>query len=333
VDIQIRPFSRNDQEMRQISDLYNEVVKVKDFYYQFNFDDFKKLLFCNKSFKDDGAFVALVNEKIVGFACGYIRAGEEEDESKPAYFNTIFVKPSYQRKYIGTKLYEEVEKWVKKNGKKRIRSVYLSPVNYPWYIPETEHHNHPGAPAIPVNTPEYFFLIRHGFDIQGHIDAFHLPLSKYEMPERVIKNIEENKKEGLTVEVYDPVKHHGIEDFCKKIETTQEGFARAIRYNLNREEPKPFLVGSYNGKVVGWTGPMYTEETGRGHLDGICVDPDIRGKGLGKMLFCTLCQYSKEHGSKFMTFFTGLENPARRIYLYAGFRVAQTFAIMCKEVK
>ena len=68
---------------------------------------------------------------------------------------------------------------------------------------------------------------------------------------------------------------------------------------------------------------MYTEETGRGHLDGICVDPNERGGGLGKALFCNLCEYLKNHGSTYMTFFTGLDNPARYIYLFAGFIVLQ----------
>ena len=41
---------------------------------------------------------------------------------------------------------------------------------------------------------------------------------------------------------------------------------------------------------------MYTESTGRGHLDGICVHPSTRGTGLGKALFCYLCDYLKKDG-------------------------------------
>ena len=32
-----------------------------------------------------------------------------------------------------------------------------------------------------------------------------------------------------------------------------------------------------------------------------------------------------------MTFFTGLDNPARRIYLFVGFKIAQSFADMKKD--
>ena len=100
---------------------------------------------------------------------------------------------------------------------------------------------------------------------------------------------------------------------------------------LKRDEPRPFLVAAHNNKVVGWTGAMYTEATGRGHLDGICVDPNERGGGLGKGLFCHLCKYLKDHGSTYMTFFTGIDNPARYIYLFAGFKIVQSFADMKKN--
>ena len=329
--MQIRNFTRED--IKDVTALWNETVKERDFYYSFSEEELTSILFNNRSFDEEGAFVALADDKIVGFAVGFVRVEDRDDENKPGYFNTIVVHPHYQRQYIGTALFEHVLAYFKQMKRHAIRSVYLSPVNYPWYIPESNHHNHPGAPAIPINSPEYFFLISQGFDIQGQIDGFHLPLAKFEMPKEVLKVIEDNKKQGRTCEVYDETKHQGIEEFCQTIEVDNPGFARAIRYNLNREKPYPFLIINNNGKVAGWTGPMYTESTGRGHLDGITVDPNVRGGGLGKMLFCTLCDYSKKQGSSFMTFFTGLENPARRIYLFAGFRVAQSFAIMRKEIK
>ena len=170
-----------------------------------------------------------------------------------------------------------------------------------------------------------------GYHVQGQQDAFHLDLDKYEMPEAVKAKLAENEKRGYKIELYDPNIHYGIEEFCEKIGPT--GFARSIRYNLSKEKPNPFLVVSENGKVVGWTGAMYTEPSGRAHFDGIIVDPDVRGGGLGKTLFCSLGDYSKKNGSSFMTFFTGLDNPARYIYMYAGHKIIQSFAVMRKELK
>ena len=117
---------------------------------------------------------------------------------------------------------------------------------------------------------------------------------------------------------------------CANIQN--EAFERAIRYNLSLERPIRFWL-SRKGQNRRLDRCHVYRTFGRAHFDGIATDPNVRGVGLGKALFCTLCQYSKEHGSKFMTFFTGLDNLARNIYLYAGFKIVQTFAIMKKELK
>ncbi len=75
-------------------------------------------------------------------------------------------------------------------------------------------------------------------------------------------------------------KHFGIEDFYKDINIYD--FEKVIKENLALEKPCPFLVVSQNGKVMGWTGAMWNEESGRGHFDGIAISNSLRGKGLGK---------------------------------------------------
>lgn len=328
--MQIKQFNLTEHS-DIVLNLWNEVVSEKDFYYQFDKAGFESILYKNPHFKEEGAFVAFEGDLLIGFACGFVRNEDIDNPTAAGYFNTIVVKKEFRRQGVGTSLLNHVEAFIKSKGKSAVRSVFLSPVNWPWYIPGTNHHNHPGAPAIPVNTPEYFFLLHNGYHMQGQIDAFHLDLAKFEMPENVLAKMKENEEKGLKIEVFDPEKHYGVEEFCEAIDNP--GFARSIRYNLQREEPRPFLIVSDNNRMAGWTGPMYTESTGRGHLDGIAVDPNVRGGGLGKALFCKLCEYSKNQGSSFMTFFTGLENKARYIYLAAGFDIIQTFGILRKELK
>ena len=76
---------------------------------------------------------------------------------------------------------------------------------------------------------------------------------------------------------------------------------------------------------------IWNEESGRGHFDGIAILDSVRGRGLGKALFSLLAYNSKLNGAKFMTFYTGLNNHARYIYMKAGFKIAQSFAIMRKK--
>lgn len=317
---------------KQIYDLYCDFRDEEDFFKELSFEEFSSRLFKNRFFQPEGNFVALDGDKVVGFGGALVRPNDDNNPKASGYIHTFIVKKEYRRQGIGSKLLQLCEDYIKSKGRSSARLVFLSPINWPWYIPHTEHHEHPGTPAIRINSEMYIFLYHHNYFVNSIHEGFHLPLSEYELPQSVVKKMEDNKQRGLYVEIYDPKKHYGVEEFCNKIQAGNEGFANAIRSNLAKPEPKPFLCANENGRMVGWTGAMWNEETGRGHFDGIIVDEDIRGAGLGKALFCYLCYQSKLNGAQYMTFFTGLDNPARYIYLAAGFKIAQSFADMKKNL-
>lgn len=315
---------------KAVYDLFMEMRNEEDFFKEFTYEEFCNHLFKNSFFQQEGSFIALDDEELVGFASGLVRKMDDGNLNASGYLHTIFVKKAYRRQGIGSSLLKEVEQFVKNNNRNSIRFVFLGQINWPWYIPYTEHHMHPGMPCVRINSDFYLFLYHHQYVVNSIHEGFHLPLAEYEMPQSVVDKMAENAKRGLYVELYDPNKHYGIDEFCENINNA--GFANSIKNNLKREQPRPFLVASHNGKVVGWTGAIYVEASGRGHLDGIIVDPTERKSGLGKALFCNLCRELKNMGASYMTFFTGLDNPARYIYLYAGFKIAQSFADMKKEL-
>ena len=316
------------QEMYEI---YRDFRDEEDFFLKMSFEQFDAHLFKNPSFDPDGTFLAIEDDKLVGFASANIRKIDDGKPNASAYLHTIIVKKEYRLRGIGSALLKECENYGIKNGRTSMRFVFLGAVNWPWYIPNADHHMHPGMPCVRINSIFYLFLYHHRYVVNSIHEGFHLPLADYDMPDTVKAKIEENKKNGLTVEIYDPNKHEGVWEFCDEIENDgNPGFANAIRSNLKRENPRPFLVALDHNKVCGWTGAMYVEETGRGHLDGITVSKNMRSNGLGKMLFCNLCYELKKMGASYMTFFTGLDNPARYIYLGAGFYVVQSFADMKK---
>lgn len=317
----------NEKYQQGMYEVYVDLTQEEMFYQEKTFDEFKNTLFNSRAFEADGTFVALDGDKVVGF----ISTNARDDNPKTSgYINTFIVNKAYRRQGIGSKLLELGEAYLKEKGKTSVRFVFLSGINWAWYIPYTDKHMHPGMPAVRMNSDFYIFLYHHGYAVNSIHEGFHLPLSEYELPQAVVDKMEKNKERGLFVEIYDPNKHYGVEEFCQKIEGDNPGFAHSIRYNLNRPDPRPWLCANENGRMVGWTGAMWNEESGRGHFDGIIVDEDIRGAGLGKALFCILCYQSKLNGAKYMTFFTGLDNPARYIYLGAGFKIAQSFADMKK---
>ena len=313
-----------------IYDLFCDFQKEECFYKELTKDEFDSLLFKNSEFKKDGTFVCLDDNKVVGVISSLVRSYDADNPNSSGYIHTLIVKKEYRRQGIGSKLLELAEEYIKNEGKNSSRVVFLGCVNYPWYIPHTDKHLHPGCPGVVINSEYYLFLYHHHYFVNSIHEGFHLNLSEYNLPKKVEDKMKANELEGYKIELYDPNIHYGIDEFCEEI--NNPGFAYSIKYNLNREKPYPFVVASHNGRVVGWTGAIYTEKSGRGHLDGITVSPLARGKGLGTGVFARLCLESKHNNAQYMTFFTGLDNPARYIYLGAGFNVAQSFADMKKKL-
>ena len=316
---------------KDIHKLHCDLCDEEVFFVKMSYEQFEGHMFRSSGFQPEGTFLALDDDKVVGVASANIRKSDDGNPNASGFLHTIIVNKDYRLRGIGSELLKMCEKYVKDAGRGSMRFVFLGGVNWPWYIPNTDHHMHPGMPCARINSPFYLFLYHHRYVVNSIHEGFHLPLSEYEMPEEVKEKFRVNKEKGLTVEVYDPKRHTGVYEFADIIEADgNPGFAHSIRYNLQREKPYPFVVALHDNKVCGWTGAMYVESTGRGHLDGITVAPNERKAGLGKMLFCKLCEELKKMGATYMTFFTGLDNPARYMYIGAGFFVATSFADMKK---
>ncbi|MCI5939563.1 MAG: GNAT family N-acetyltransferase [Acholeplasmataceae bacterium] len=319
------------EDLKAMNELWNEVVTEDYFYKPLSFDEYQNKLLNNPDFSFDTVFGIKDNDKLVAYIIGYIRQMYKDNLNVPGYVNMVVVKREYRHQGIGSSLLKHLENYFKQTGRKFVQASYYLPSCYSWYIPNTKNHDHPCAPAIRINSNEYFFLLHRGYSIIGQEDAFHLDLSDYEISEDIQKILDEAKKEGITIELYDKNKHYGLEEFYKELNIYD--FEKVIRSNLELEHPYPFLVVAKDNKVVGWTGAMWNEESGRGHFDGIAILSSVRGRGLGKALFSLLAYYNKKGGAKFMTFYTGLTNHARYIYMGAGFKIIESFALMKKELK
>lgn len=321
-----------EKDLLGMYSLFNEFTKEQYFLKELTFDQFKEKLLTNPDF-DFSTVFGIKNEKdeLIAYCLGYIRKMYKDNPNVPGYVNMIIVKKEYRKQGLGSKLLKHIENYFKENGRKYIQASYYLPSCYSWYIPNTDKHDHPCAPGIRINSSEYFFLLHRGYNIVGQEDAFHLDLTSYEISDSIKKILDENEKEGIKIETYDPNKHYGIDEFYKELNIYD--FEKVIRSNLELEKPYPFLVVAKDNKIVGWTGAMWNEESGRGHFDGIAILSSVRGKGLGKALFSLLALYNKKGGAKFMTFYTGLNNHARYIYMGAGFKIIQSFALMKKELK
>ena len=320
------------EDLKLMCELWNEVVTEEYFLKTMSVDAYEEKLLNNPDFSYDSTFVVYDEENtLIAFAIGYLRKQYIDNLEVAGIVNAIIVKKEYRRQGIGSKLLTKLETYFKHMGRKKIAVAYFLPSCYAWYIPHTDNHDHPCAPGIRINSNEYFFYLHRGYEPYNYQDAFHLNLVDYEISDKIKEILNNNEKEGIQIEIYQPHKHYGLEEFCQKLNIYD--FEKVIKENLELEKPYPFLVVSKNNQIVGWTGAIWNEESGRGHFDGIAILEEVRGKGLGQALFSMLAYYNKMHGAKFMTFYTGLHNHARYIYMKAGFKIVMSYASMGKTFK
>lgn len=316
------------QYLDQIVELWNNEVAKTTFYKPFTIASFTEKFLNNKFFEAEGLKMVVNGEELIGFGHAIIN----DNEAHPGFITCVVVKKGYQRQGIGSKILAKLEEYLLAKGKKTIRLYFFNPINLEWIVPGTEACDHPNAPGIAYNTPFYFLLLANGYNTRTQEDAFYVDITKYKIPEVVLEREEENKKLGYNITLYDPNKHHGFKELL--IDGLQNpGLYDVVMQNLERENPEPMLIVEKDGEILGWTGPMHNQPSGRGYFAGIGVHPKTQGLGLGKALFCHLCDESRKNGAKFMTLFTGSNNLARNIYLYAGFKIVQSFAVMQKEFK
>lgn len=309
--------------LNMIDRLYKFYQSQKDdFFRNYSESDFKNTFINNKEKIDyDASFVYIVNDEIkAAIICTFV--------AENAFISFLLVDNNERRKKIATQLLEKAENELRKKQYKKIRLVFLNPFNFAWYVPGKFPHEHPNMPAIPINSSLYFFYVNHQFISIGFIDGFYLELEKFNMSDKVKKIKNDLLKEEIDFSIYNKDKHTHVYEFAKGLNNS--GFENAVINAVEKE--KKLLVGSHKNKVIAFTGPIETEKSGRGYLAGVAVDNQYGGKGVGKALFSTLCQLSKENGAQYMTFFTGVDNVARKIYLSAGFKIVQSFAIMEKQL-
>lgn len=318
------------QDLEKMCALWNEVVQEEYFLKPMGIEEYKDKLLSNPDFDYETVRVVYDEEKLIAFSIGYLRKKYIDNPDVAGIINAIIVKKEYRKKGIGSTLLKQLEEYFKEHGRNKVAATYFLPSCYSWYIPNTDKHDHPCSPGIRLNSNEYFFYLHRGYETYAYQDAFHLDLENYELSASVQKILDDNAKDGIVIELYDANKHFGIEEFIQDLNIYD--FETVIRSNLALEKPYPFLVVAKENRIVGWTGAMWNEPSGRGHFDGIAILEEVRGRGLGKALFSSLAYYNKNNGAKFMTFYTGLTNHARYIYMGAGFKIVQSFAGMQKRI-
>ena len=146
------------------------------------------------------------------------------------------------------------------------------------------------------------FLDHAGFEVQYTSVAMDYSLVGFEIPEDVV---------------------------LLKEERIREGYSFSLVQNLNMSQ---ILIARHHEKLVGFC--LFGGYEGiRERFGPFGVDPDERGKGIGKILLYDCLKLMQSHGLHGAWFlWTGEESPAGHLYKKAGFHITRSFDIVCKQI-
>lgn len=322
--MQIEPYC--EAEHSQVGRLWN-TAGVQQGYAPLTEPELDRLLLCHACFQQEHAFVLKKEGRLAGFVCG-CEAKELPRGEERGYFTCLLLEESCYPQEEVRLLMRRLEESFLKKGKRYVVSNFFNPMRLPWVIPGTDGCQHNNAPGIAVESPLYEYLKEMGYTDHAHECAMYLDLEKFVLPQRIREKEERAAAEGYQVEWYDSARHEKLRSMVDSMGNSMwstEIPEAAEKINM--------LVAVKNSCVVGFTGPVYPEHTGRGYFAGIAVAKEHEKHGLGTLLFYRLCQEERKAGANYMSLFTGEDNHAQNIYKGAGFEVRKVFAVMSKELK
>ena len=258
--------------------------------------------------------------ELIGFAAGCVKDGK-------AFVTMLAVAADRRLSGVGSSLLSEIEREL---GTGSCEMSFYDPTQLPWAVPGTDgkamHNNSPG---VDMSSPAYGFFSQRGYRTYAVEYSYYMPLGGYIPPEKITAIRERLAGEGITVGFYDPSLHHGFDYVCDSTGFT--GWKDAVAAELKKTDPRPVLCVFDGGRVIGSVGYISAPRGGRGFFLGVGVAPEYRRRGVGKLMFSSLCSELQRLGAGYMTLFTGEDNmSARSIYESAGFVHVRSWALMRK---
>lgn len=300
---------------------------VKEGYKELSPQSFDEIFASNPYFGSENTFILLENGGVTGFACGC--TGDDLPLGEQAgYITCIVLANGSQTDDNYSRLLASLEGRFQQVGKKQSDVLFFNPMRLPWYIPNTPNHEHNNAPGVPVGSPMYHQLLNHGYVERAQQCAMYLNLDGFTISDDVRSKEAKAAEDGYSVVLFDTTKHVGVSEMLEGLNNPlwQQEIGQATATG------GPVVVAVYRGTVVGFAGPVIRQENGRGYFSGIGVLPEHEGHGLGSILFFKLCEAFRQIGTDYMSLYTGMSNPAIRIYERAGFQTVKLFAVMRKEI-
>lgn len=334
------------EDLTDVIRIWNVCVSSGEvLYYPMTEEYFHRTFVENRGCTPDCLLIAEEDGQAVGFLHGVAPGSFPECRPGAAYLTVIMADAACRGRGIGRALLEAFKKQMRERGAQTLYISSLNPVNLDWRIPGTPGHDHNNMPGADAESPGYPFLLRCGFEARYQEVAMYMDLSRYQPP-RALEEIRQRlQAKGILTGPYDPAWNCGFDRMCDRVGSdywrdvlrTEIAAWKAGQPNADPrmwadgippKGPRTLLTAVHDGQIVGFTGPIDLQKSGRGWFTGICTDPAYERKGIATVLFNLLMEAFVAEGARFSTLFTGLDNHARKVYVRAGMRPARQFNLM-----
>lgn len=297
-------------------------------------------------------FAAEAEGRLIGWAHAAAKSrflAGETAQSTPLYLTLLLVDAAWRGQGVGRALLEQVRAAGRGAGKRTLAISGENPVHLTWLIPGSPGHDHNNAPGVHEDSAAYGYLLRQGFQANCHEVSMYLRLAEYQPDASLPNRMAALAAEGIRVGRWHPGLGERYDGMCDRVGSeywrhvlqTELAAWNGGRPNDDPEcwpdgrrpaGPRTLLTATRGEEIIGFTGPVDLQQSGRGWFTGICTDPLWGGRGIGTVLFHLLLEEFRQEGADFCSLFTGAENHAQKIYLRAGLRPAARWAVMSQPL-
>ena len=342
--MQIRKMTPAD--LPEVLQLWNGCVEAGEvLYLPLTQESFRRKFAAGPSREPENLLVAEAENRVVGFLHGVAPGAAPPARPDAAYLTVILVSPACRGKGVGRALLHAFLESMARRGANTLMISGANPVSLEWRIPGTPGHDHNNMPGADVSCAGYPFLLRCGFSVRAREVALYGDLSAWSPSPEAAAAREHLRGEGIETGPYDPSGNCDFDQMCTNVGSeywrdvlrTEIAAWKAGQPNADPRfwadgtpprGPRTLLTAVHEHRIVGFTGPVDLQQSGRGWFTGICTDPAYERRSIATVLFDLLLQAFVREGASFCSLFTGWESHARKIYEKAGLRPVRRFDLM-----
>ena len=275
----------------------------------------------DSNFLPENMPVAVEDGRVVGFVLALTRQVPlflQGLEPQNAWITAFGVHPDYRQRGIGTALFQDVIGRLKAQGRTQLD---LAPYVPNYFVPGVDTQAYPGSITFLEKTIGFKTLYR-AISMGNDLTDFQIPPDILELEQR------REQEDQVTIR---PVTSADLPEVMPFIVRYfgWDWYRHAQDYLLEYFGDTPsqtcFLVARQAGEVVGFC------QQRRERFGPFGVKPDLRNKGIGRLLlFRCLATMKARH--VFFAYFLWTDENAARLYSTAGFKRRREFAVLRKEL-